>query len=220
MHLCLENGIDRIPSPYRLFDCSGGRCARGGSSVKSLYPSIGVGDLRDSPQQFGLPCPAYNRSTIDTISEPYMLMGEQEIKASMVLTGKPVIGIIDGDLWRDISTGIYVRIKGLSQHALVIVGWGSTPYHYWVVKNSWGESWGDGVNGQGRIHTSSMFHALDLTGIGLTSYRLELIFVSLFGIVVPVITMVFILVANYREWRGKVQLAPGYHELAQFEGVL
>ncbi len=187
----------------------------------SLYPAIGVGDLDDSPQEFGMPCPPYNRNTeeVGPIREPYVLDGEQEIKAVMLLTGKPVIGIIDGDMWRDVSTGIYIRIKGLSRHALVILGWGSSPYHYWVVKNSWGEDWGDGVNGEGRIHTSSMVHALDLAGIGLLSHRLELIFVAVFGILAPAITMACMIATNYRDWRQKVRIVEQYHELSQFESV-
>ena len=48
----------------------------------------------------------------------------------MLLTGRPVIGIIKGDLWCDVTTGIYIRIQAPGQHALVIVGWGSTPYRY------------------------------------------------------------------------------------------
>ena len=69
MHLCIDKGIDRIPSPYRMFDCGGGRCGRG-RTVISLYSALGVGDVRDSPRRFGLPCP--NRpDEVASISEPY-----------------------------------------------------------------------------------------------------------------------------------------------------
>ena len=216
MHLCLGQGVDRIPSPYRLFDCGGARCGKG-SSVTSLYPALGVSDLRDSPQRFGLRCREYTRLDVSSIHQPYALASEYEIKSAMLLSGKPVIGIVKGELWRDIATGIFIHINTQSNHALVIVGWGSSPYPHWVVKNSWGESWGDA--GYGRVHTSALISALDLTGEAKHCERLEIWIIASFGVVFPMLAMCSIIVMQFYECWEKLR-RHRYREVEQlFDGV-
>ena len=46
MRGCVRDGRDRIPSPYRLFDCGGGSCANG-SVVEQLVETLNRGDVSD-----------------------------------------------------------------------------------------------------------------------------------------------------------------------------
>ena len=140
MHLCLRSGEDRIPSPYRLYDCAGLRC-----EDKDVGMEIGqgrsvllrgVGDLRDSPRRFGLPCEHDANGSVAITSA--WLQGEERIRAAMTLTGLPMIGVVSG---LEPGTQYYRRSESSTKHALVVMGWGED---HWIVQNSWGEAWGDG----------------------------------------------------------------------------
>lgn len=73
--------------------------------------------------------------------------GIEAIKREILKNG-PVIGYIP--VYRDFlvyKNGIYNVLEGTSKfqggHAVKIVGWGhSDGTDYWIVENSWGESWG------------------------------------------------------------------------------
>jgi hypothetical protein len=54
--------------------------------------------------------------------------------------------IFDDFIEFDPRVEIYTHSKSgtrLGGHAVAIVGWGDTPIPYWLIRNSWGPSWGD-----------------------------------------------------------------------------
>jgi len=74
--------------------------------------------------------------------------GVEGIKREILKNG-PVIGYIP--VYRDFlvyKNGIYRALEGTSKfqggHAVKIVGWGQNEAKedYWIVENSWGETWG------------------------------------------------------------------------------
>lgn len=76
---------------------------------------------------------------------------EEEIRREIYHWGPVTTGFTihsDFEAW-DGKHGVY-KWDGISKetggHAVVIVGWGNDPAHgpYWIVRNSWGSSWGDG----------------------------------------------------------------------------
>jgi len=82
---------------------------------------------------------------------------EEGIKREIIENG-PVVTMIP--IYRDFliyKTGVYKVIEGTSRfqsgHAVKIVGWGQTDAgeKYWVIENTWGESWG--INGFAYIAT-------------------------------------------------------------------
>lgn len=158
MHLCLRNHTDRIPSPYRLFDCTGKQCDEdGGVSLDDVSAIMreGVSDIDSSQQRFGLPC-SENRPEIRFHTSHGLMISVTDIKTALLTTGLPLLGIISEQLLQEHDTGIYrAGQKQPSSHALVIIGWG--PDH-WIVQNSWGEGWGDG--GGDRMHSLLMFTQL------------------------------------------------------------
>ena len=154
MHACLEDGEDFIPSPYRIFDCANGTCEAGVTFARAMsVVRFGVGDVRESSPVFGLSCELHRRRqkvpsiTRITMNDPL------EIKTALLFFG-PLLGSMTNAVDRDPLTGAYRLLPNLSTdnvdrlHAVVVVGWDAADN--WIVQNSWGEEWGDGL-GRGRI---------------------------------------------------------------------
>lgn len=98
------------------------------------------------------------------ISDYCVANGVEGIKREILRNG-PVIAYIP--VYRDFliyKTGIYTVLEGTSRfqggHALKVVGWGETDgKEYWIVENSWGESWG--LKGYAHIATKQQQLYLD-----------------------------------------------------------
>jgi len=216
MHLCIREGVDRIPSPYQLFNCANAKCGVG-TNVFILHPILqaGIKDLQDSPQAFGFRCMLDRSKHIESIHKPHNLLSEEETKAVITLSKEPVIGVVEGRLWRDLSTGIYIHIKDdISNHALVVTGWGDNPYPHWIVKNSWGESWGDG-NGQGRICTRALSGAFEFTGTAARAAQIETGLFIVFGIICPVLLMFCMVAQQCYECHKQMRRSGSYERISQ-----
>jgi hypothetical protein len=154
MHACLRSGEDFIPSPYRIFDCANGTCGSGLTFDAAISAvQFDVGDVHDSVARFGLPCD-YPRRKEDLVPHgfaPITLHDPAEIKTALMLFG-PLLGSMTHAIRRDPYTRAYRLLPNLTQvellHAVVVVGWDAADN--WIVQNSWGERWGDGL-GRGRI---------------------------------------------------------------------
>lgn len=75
----------------------------------------------------------------------YDFSGQEEEMAKALLTLGPLIVTVDAVSWQDYLGGIIQHhcSSGESNHAVLITGFdktGSIPY--WIVRNSWGSSWG------------------------------------------------------------------------------
>jgi len=122
MHLCLRNRADRIPSPYRLFDCTGKRCNDElGVSLDEVSAIMhqGVSDIDSSPQQFGLPC-SEDKETIQFQASHGLVMSVAETKAALLLTNLPLLGVTAVQLLQEHDTGIFrAGPPKTTSHALV-----------------------------------------------------------------------------------------------------
>ena len=166
MRLCLEQGVDFIPSPFRMFDCGRGTC-NGGAKEAMMIMSMwwGVTDITDSPHVFGYDCNNKSGGKTTTRSEYdfYVLGGYADIvamKYEILLHGPVVGGIWIDNAFSTYKDGIYyyqdvnLTTTPKNHHAVVVVGWGSHPEPYWIIKNSWGRKWG--MNGIGLVSASSI----------------------------------------------------------------
>ncbi|XP_020008194.2 cathepsin O isoform X1 [Castor canadensis] len=77
---------------------------------------------------------------------------QEDEMAKALLTFGPLVVIVDAVSWQDYLGGIIQHhcSRGEPNHAVLITGFdktGSTPY--WIVRNSWGSSWG--VNGYAHV---------------------------------------------------------------------
>jgi len=97
------------------------------------------------PPGAGFCRPVANFSRI-FVSEYGMVAGEQAMKAEIYKRG-PIATCIASEVLDTYQSGIITQTKPrLVDHVVSIVGWGvdrptNTPY--WIVRNSWGEYWGE-----------------------------------------------------------------------------
>lgn len=191
MHLCRMQGVDFVPSPWRLFDCANVTCESGAplAMITSALKN-GVGDVRQSSEAFGKGCKISAEKGIKTNSR--LLRDGTHIMTAMLKGLDPLVGVITSHLLQDQDTGIYHRFLPLrdKRHALVIMGWGDSPTKHWIVKNSYGSDWGDG-GGIGRIEYAAIEYAFDLfsTETDMDALYFQVAFVSLIVALVALILL-------------------------------
>ena len=171
MRLCLYGDEkDTVLSPYRLFDCTlNASCNRGATipnTLRALRRSP-LGDVRDSPQTFGLTCPWHgSEERIFVWRNDPLLAGLDGvpwlIRAALWLYGPllaEMVGFVErakGERVYRVETGRVFPTHGT--HAIVLVGWDAEGN--WLVQNSWGEHWGD-AHGRGWIAPNVLVDAFD-----------------------------------------------------------
>ncbi|KAM3362160.1 ervatamin-C [Capsicum galapagoense] len=112
----------------------------GGLTTESNYPYTGIQSTCDSQKA---------ESTVVTISS-YQTVEASESALLQAVASQPVsAGItIGSDEFRFYKGGIFNGECGeTSRHAVTVVGYGTSENEggdYWLVKNSWGEKWGEG----------------------------------------------------------------------------
>ncbi|XP_044537625.1 cathepsin O [Gracilinanus agilis] len=136
-----------IDCSYNNFGCSGG------STVNALnwLNKTQVRLVKDSEYSFkaqtGL-CHYFSGSHAGVSIKGYSsydFSGEENEMARVLLTYGPLAVIVDAVSWQDYLGGIIQHhcSSGEANHAVLITGFdrtGNTPY--WIVRNSWGPSWG------------------------------------------------------------------------------
>ncbi|XP_045654718.1 cathepsin O isoform X2 [Ursus americanus] len=143
-----------IDCSYNNYGCSGG------STVSALHwlNKTQVKLVRDSEYPFkaqnGL-CHYFSDShpgfSIKGYSA-YDFSDQEDEMTKALLTFGPLVVVVDAVSWQDYLGGIIQHhcSSGEANHAVLITGFdkiGSTPY--WIVRNSWGSSWG--VDGYARV---------------------------------------------------------------------
>ncbi|XP_055340594.1 procathepsin L-like [Paramacrobiotus metropolitanus] len=143
-------------SEQNLMDCCGTPqtgCEGGSScSIDEAYNYIvknGIESLQDYPDDGGTGKCQYDPSKQAAIISGYQMIGatETELKAAVANIG-PVTALIDAKAaFLQYSSGVFYDPTCSSDSpntAVLIVGYGTdtTGGDYWIVKNSWGTSWG------------------------------------------------------------------------------
>jgi len=150
-------------APQHLISCNGGGTCDGGSAL-GAYEWIhqnGIVEETCVPYQAedGLPCTpdcktywGFNESATIvtnyknwTVKEYGTVRGVDQMKAEIYARG-PIACAVDATYKLEKYTGgIYEEFKEVPtiNHIISVVGWGSEPVPYWIVRNSWGTYWGE-----------------------------------------------------------------------------
>lgn len=70
---------------------------------------------------------------------------EEQIRAYLAEHGPVSIGVDSMSAWQHYQTGVVTDCaQGMNDHAVLLVGFGEeNGTSYWIIKNSWGENWGE-----------------------------------------------------------------------------
>jgi len=93
---------------------------------------------------FGEPCVGLTHYPNATIAEYGHISGKDAMMKEIFNRG-PIACTIDANPLRKYTTGIATEQSGSVDHVISVVGWGTDAKEglYWVVRNSWGEYWGE-----------------------------------------------------------------------------
>lgn len=154
----IQNGdvlLDIDLSEQALLACSrAGNCEEGGSVWRSLeyITREGIPLERDLPYQArsNVPCsdvkPDWQERAVTIPGWGYVTWGESNVENIKNAVSRHPLSVsfeVFADFY-SYAGGVYEHVFGESSgwHAVVIVGWNDREQS-WIVKNSWGESWGD-----------------------------------------------------------------------------
>jgi len=104
---------------------------------------------------FGKPCVGLDQYPNATISDYGSISGKSAMMKEIFTRG-PIACGIDANPLRDYTTGIAKGWSLFTDHVISVVGWGTDPEEgqYWIIRNSWGEYWGE--NGYARVKMGSL----------------------------------------------------------------
>ncbi|MBF0361263.1 MAG: C1 family peptidase [Oligoflexia bacterium] len=150
-------GFNMKFSEQHLFSCGGGECANGWShySAAQYLKDKGVPDEACFPYQSGGMGTDYacSKTCGNAIERSYKIRNYEEIRGLPYSTQIVVDALRTGPLmavmtvyadFMSYTGGIYEHVIGdvVGGHAVTLVGYDNT-LKYWIVKNSWGEDWGE-----------------------------------------------------------------------------
>lgn len=139
-------------SEMHLFNCGGGSCSLGwyNSEAAEYFRENGV------PTESCWPYSPVNQSCSNTCpnwqDEAISITSWQQISGETALMNAVAIApvLVSYEVYSDFYSytgGIYQKTPGATfegGHAVSVVGYDTSgPINYWIVKNSWGENWGE-----------------------------------------------------------------------------
>ncbi|MGZ3790322.1 MAG: C1 family peptidase, partial [Bacteriovorax sp.] len=146
-------------SPQHLFSCGGGACNFGwfASEAADSLKEDGVLDNACAPYSAGstgvdvackdIQCPDQNRRLykIANFSTPSNYGGNAESVKAALKYGPLLTTMVVYDDFLTYAGGIYKHVTGKKAggHAISLVGFNDLE-RYWVIRNSWGDDWGEG----------------------------------------------------------------------------
>ncbi|MCL4112850.1 UNVERIFIED_CONTAM: hypothetical protein GTU68_028846 [Idotea baltica] len=129
-------------SEQQLVDCSGkyGNQACNGGLMDSAFKFVkDNGIVHESEYAYKAVKQTCQKATGD-----FKISGFTDIKSctdlSNALTGRPISIAVDATNWSRYSSGVFNNCRTSLNHGVLLVG---TNAGSWVVKNSWGASWGE-----------------------------------------------------------------------------
>jgi cathepsin X len=121
-------------------DSSEGFC----SQVDTTCTPLNVARTCGSFSSEGGPCTGLSQYPNATVSEYGSISGVAAMMKEIYNRG-PIACGVDATKLLNYEGGIINRVGGGIDHVVSVVGWGTDPVSgfYWIVRNSWGEYWGE-----------------------------------------------------------------------------
>ena len=121
-------------------------CQGGNTETAYMYVSSagGLNSVNDYPYSsfYGTTgnCVATTTNYVVTVDGYYAVEGEEDMKNYVLSTG-PLSICLDASDWSTYQTGVISSCGTDIDHCVQVVGV-NTDEGYWIVRNSWGTSWG------------------------------------------------------------------------------
>ncbi|VAI41931.1 unnamed protein product [Triticum turgidum subsp. durum] len=140
-----------IDCDKRSFRCRNGRVA---SAFKYIIDNGGIATEADYPYiagEHGYCLVPKRKNPVVTIDDFKWVPNNDEVALLQAVAAQPVVEVVDTRSFRRYGGGVFVGPCGTNQtHGMTVVGYGTTDEHdpkkcidYWIIKNSWGEKWGE-----------------------------------------------------------------------------
>merc|ERR1712032_1606570 len=93
---------------------------------------------------FGEKCVGLSRYPNATIAEHGNIQGSDAMMKEIAARG-PISCEVDASPLDEYTTGFVTETSRSTNHIISVVGWGTDPQvgKYWIMRNSWGEYWGE-----------------------------------------------------------------------------
>ncbi|CAH1110214.1 unnamed protein product [Psylliodes chrysocephalus] len=157
----IKNNVSIVLSPKQLVDCSNsygnGGCNGGNQFLAYTYiANFGIQSESSYPYSTEKTECKYSADDVATQISGYRRIqeNEEDLKAAVGTIG-PISVTILADTLKLYAGGIYDDAEACSgiyvNHGVVVIGYGTEEgIDYWLIKNSWGTSWGE--SGYLRLH--------------------------------------------------------------------
>jgi len=121
-------------------DSSEGFC----QEIDTTCTQMNVARTCGSFSQEGGPCKGLAKYPNATVVDYGSISGKTAMQKEIFARG-PIACGIDAETLLNHEDGIVTESGGFIDHVVSVVGWGTDPEvgFYWIVRNSWGEYWGD-----------------------------------------------------------------------------
>jgi C1A family cysteine protease len=144
-------GTDYILSPEQVTQCTNGAFGCGGGWTESAYTYIknagGLEQDSDYPytSYFGQTGTCHADSSLEVVSlTGYTTINGETNMANYVLSTGPLSVCLDASSWNSYTGGIMKVCGNNVDHCVQAVGVDTSSTNgYWLVRNSWGTSWGE-----------------------------------------------------------------------------
>jgi C1A family cysteine protease len=149
-YFALDGGSLTQLSMQQIVDCdtSDGGCNGGEPTTAYQYveQAGGLDPLSDYPYTGeGGSCQFNNQEVVATVTNYNSLDGESGLyQQTSSSSGGPVSVCVDASSWQDYSGGILTQCSNNVDHCVQLTGYAQYNQQgaYWIVRNSWGASWG------------------------------------------------------------------------------
>lgn len=133
-------------SEQQLLSCTGGSNSCNGGAMNDAYTTLKNGNGLGADSSFpykGSKVACKSTTGVAKVTGYTNVKSDAEIMAAVYKYGAVGVGI-DASKLQLYKSGIYTCGGNVSlDHGVTIIGWGSNNQgNYWLVKNSWGSSWG------------------------------------------------------------------------------